>query len=78
MSCLKNTILPMKIIFKEPNLKFRLIGFLYQGGCWAIWQAAVSYKSVSKWRGNTVSAASPSVTAISKSFTKGADASKPD
>ena len=26
---------------------FRLVRFLYQGGCNAIWHAAVSYKSVS-------------------------------
>ena len=50
--CLKQTILSIKIIFKKEIA--RLISFSCQSRFGAIWQAAVSYKSVS-WRwGNTI------------------------
>ena len=36
---------PIKIIFKKPNLTFRLISFLIQDKFDAIWQAAVCLSS---------------------------------
>ena len=46
-------ILKRKYVFSEKYIKFIESIFVSIGTPY-IWQAAVSYKSVSKWRGNTV------------------------